>query len=356
VASGTGSRGYRTHYGLAETPKAAWLLSFADPNTAIDIQQELRERLAPLPLALLDTFSRTVDSLRKAGLHTFNDILSLPTAALGRRCGKDFTHYLQQLLGEHEDLQPDYRPPEAFNDEYWFGYEVKANTELLPAMQLLLQSLCQFLRSTQLQTAEIQWQLIGIDGTLCPVVVRSSNHHSHWESWYQLTCIRIDQLQLTDSVEGIALQCHTLRTGELESMDLFNPHNQREPLNSLLDRLRSRMGLQAVEQVSCRDEHLPEFALHISSDSQGEEDSTAPPCVQRPFWLMPQPRSLRQHGDHLYWHGKLKLVYGPERIEDNWWREAVSRDYYIAADSCGQHYWVFCDRLARCWYIHGVFA
>ncbi|MEH6582750.1 MAG: DNA polymerase Y family protein [Halioglobus sp.] len=356
VASGTGSRGYRTHYGLAATPKAAWLLSFADANTAIDIQQELKVRLAPLPLALLDSFSSTVDSLRKAGLHRFSDILPLPTAALGRRCGKDFTHYLQQLLGEREDLQPDYRPPEAFNDEYWFGYEVKANTELLPAMQLLLQSLCQFLRSTQLQTAEIQWQLIGIDSTLRPVIVRSSNPHSHWESWYQLTCIRIDQLQLAGSVEGIALQCHTLRTGELESMDLFNPHNQREPLNSLLDRLRSRMGLQAVEQVSCRDEHLPEFALHISSDSQAEKDTTDTPCAQRPFWLMPQPQSLRQHGDKLYWHGKLKLVYGPERIEDNWWREAISRDYYIAADNYGQHYWVFCDRLARCWYIHGVFA
>ena len=71
---------------------------------------------------------------------------------------------------------------------------------------------------------------------------------------------------------------------------------------------------------------------------------------------MPQPQALRQHGKHLYWRGALQLVYGPERIEDNWWTEPVSRDYYIARGRDGQHYWVFRDRLARQWCIHGVFA
>jgi protein ImuB len=357
VTAGTRSRGYSVLYGLASTPKAAWLLSFADAAWAMDTQRDLRDRLASLPLQLLDAFSRTVDSLRRAGILTFGDVLSLPTAALGRRCGKDFSHFLQQLLGEREDLQPDYLPPVEFNDEYWFGYEVKANAELLPAIQLLLQSLCQFLRNTQLQTSEIEWQLVGLNKPLCPVIVRSTTSHSHWESWYQLTCIRIDQLQLTDSVEGIGLLCHTLRAGELESIDLFSPHSQREPLGSLLDRLRSRLGLQAIEKVGCRDEHLPEFALHIGTDIPGDVGGGGQQhCAQRPFWLMPQPQPLKQYGDHLYWNGALTLVYGPERIEDNWWREAVSRDYFIAQDSCGQHYWIFSDRLARAWFIHGVFA
>jgi len=71
---------------------------------------------------------------------------------------------------------------------------------------------------------------------------------------------------------------------------------------------------------------------------------------------MPRPQPLRQARRQLYWNGPLTLLYGPERIEDNWWQEAVSRDYYIAAGEGGQHYWVFRDRLSRSWYIHGVFA
>ncbi|MEZ5572210.1 MAG: DNA polymerase Y family protein [Halioglobus sp.] len=356
VASGLGSRGYRASHGLAPTPKAAWLLSFADRDTATAMQRPLEERLAPLPLSLLHQFTTTVDSLRRAGLHTLGDVLALPPAALGRRCGKAFTLFLQQLLGQREDLQADYRPPASFSDDHWFGYEVKTNDELLPAVQRLLQSLCRFLRNTQLQTSEIHWQLVGINHTLQAVCVRSASSHSNWENWYQLSRIRFEQLQLTGSVEGLALNCQQLRPGQQDSIDLFSPRNQREPLAGLLDRLRNRLGLQAIEKVGCRDEHLPEFALLVSSEHPGGERRSAAHCAQRPFWLMPQPQALRQHGDCLYWNGALQLVYGPERIEDNWWQDAVSRDYYIAADAGGQHYWVFRDRLARQWYIHGVFA
>jgi protein ImuB len=376
VDSGVSSRGYRAQYALAPTPRAAWLLSFADGDTPTAVDRPLTERLAPLPLTLLDDFATTVDSLRRAGLHTLGDILALPPQALGRRCGRAFTEVLQQILGQREDLQPDFHPPTTFSDEYWFGYEVKTNGELLPAVQLLLQSLCRFLRNTQLQTAEIHWQLTGIDHKLREVNVRSTSACSNWQDWYRLTCIRFEQLQLVTSVEGLALACPRLRPGELESIDLFAPQKQREPLAALLDRLRNRLGLQAIEQVGCRDEHLPEFALHISSEWSGHERSghegsgrersgrarsgrAREPdrhCAQRPFWLMPRPQPLRLHRDRLYWSGALDLVYGPERIEDNWWREAVSRDYYIAASRHGQHYWVFCDRLARQWYIHGIFA
>ena len=356
VRSGIGSRGYRAQYGLAPTPKAAWLLSFADDDTATAMQLPLEQRLAPLPLHLLDDFSSTIDSLRRAGLHSLGDILALPPAALARRCGKTFTHFLQQMLGQREDLQAHYQPPTTFNDEYWFGYEVKANTELLPAAQLLLQSLCCFLRNTQLRTSEITWQLAGIDHRVHEVTVRSTSSHSDWKNWYQLTRLRFEQLQLDNSVEGLAITSRQLQASELESIDLFNPASQREPLAALLDRLGSRLGLQAIEKIGYRDEHLPELALHISNETPGEQHDNKPDSAQRPFWLMPQPQPLRQQRQQLYWKRALKLLYGPERIEDNWWQQAISRDYYIATDDRGQHYWVFRDRLAQQWYIHGVFA
>jgi len=357
VAGGIRSRGYSVHYGLAPTPKAAWLLSYAPTDEALAVTRPLPDRLAPLPLHLLDPFPTAVDSLRRAGLHTLGDVLALPPAALGRRCGREFTQFLQQLLGQREDRQADYRPPASFSDEYWFGYEVKANAELLPAIQLLLQSLCAFLRSAQLQTAEICWQLIGIDRSLREVNVRSTSSHSDWKNWHQLTGICFERLQLATGVEGLALTCRNLRPGQPENIDLFHPGKQREPLAHLLDRLRSRLGLQAIEKVGCRDEHLPEFAVHVGSDRPGGEPGSGRPCAQRPFWLMPEPQPLRQSsGGQLYWHGALALLYGPERIEDNWWQDAVSRDYYVAGDRSGQHYWVFHDRLARRWYIHGIFA
>lgn len=356
VRSGIGSRHYQAHLGLAATPKAAWLLSFTPQETALAINEPLEQRLASLPLGLLEDFDTAVDSLRRAGLHTLGDILALPPAALGRRCGRAFTDFLQQVLGQRDDLQADYQPPAVFNDQHWFGYEVKTNGELMPAVQKLLQSLCLFLRNTQLRSSEIHWQLLGIDHKVRSICVRSSSSHSDWKNWHQLTCIRFEQLELEGSVEGLALVCEQLVPGQQENIDLFSPRNQREPLASLLDRLRNRLGLQAIEKVGCRDEHLPELAVLVSSDDATHTDPAQSHCLQRPFWLMPQPQTLRQRGKQLYWNGALQLVYGPERIEDNWWQEPVSRDYYIATGGTGQHYWVFYDRRAKQWLIHGIFA
>ncbi|MDZ7784276.1 MAG: DNA polymerase Y family protein [Halioglobus sp.] len=356
VRGGIGSRGFRARCALAPTPKAAWLLSYAPDDAATAIEQPLESRLAPLPLALLDDFADTVDSLRRAGLHTLGDVLALPPAALGRRCGRSFTDFLQRVLGRREDPQADFTPPVTFSDEYWFGYEVKTNGELLPAAQRLLQSLCRFLRNTQLRTSEITWRLAGIDHRLHDISVGSASSHSDWENWYELSRLHFDRLELTAGVEGLTLECRQLFPGEAGNIDLFNPRDQREPLAALLDRLCSRLGLQAIEKVGCRDEHLPELAVFTTGAAAGDEPPAAAPCAQRPFWLMPRPQALRRRGARLHWHGALELVYGPERIEDNWWREAVSRDYYIALGGAGQYYWVFRDRLADRWYLHGLFA
>ena len=87
-------------------------------------------------------------------------------------------HYLRQVTGREADLEPDYQPPQQFSDQYWFGYEVKTTAELLPAIEQLLQSLCGFLRQTQLQSSRIDWQLLAVDRQTQNLQVRSSSRHS----------------------------------------------------------------------------------------------------------------------------------------------------------------------------------
>jgi protein ImuB len=314
----------------------------------------LEARLAPLPLRLLEDFPRQVDALARAGLWTFGDVLALPRRALARRCGKDFVHYLDQVLGTAEDMVPDFTPPKVFSDNYWFGYEVKANEELLPAIQLLLQSLCRFLRNTQLQSQQVRWELYGIDRGIQPLSVHCSLSHANWEEWYRLTRLKIEQLQLNMSIEGIGLCCERLMPGNDNTRDLFQQAGQREPLHSLLDRLKNRLGLQSVCKIACRDEHLPEFAGYSSPDTRLTAADTVD-REQRPFWLMPEPQRLQEIAGHPCWNGRLTLVEGPERIEDNWWDRAVSRDYYVARDKDGQQYWIYRDRLRDHWYMQGVF-
>ena len=320
----------------------------------------LEGRLGGLPLRVLEEFPREVDALAKAGLWTIGDILALPRRALARRCGKAFVHYIEQVLGVAEDRAPDFSPPPRFSDHYWFGYEVKANQELLPAIQLLLQSLCRFLRNTQLQTQRLEWELFGVNRNIQRLSVHSSLSQANWQEWYRLTHLKIEHLPLAGGdeggmgIEGIGLRCEHLVPGNAGTDDLFRQAGQREPLHSLLDRLKNRLGLQSVCKIACRDEHLPEHAGYSSPDTRPEV-TTLIGREQRPFWLMPEPQQMREVAGQPCWNGRLTLLEGPERIEDNWWDEAVSRDYYVARDGNGQQYWIYRDRLQDHWYIQGVF-
>ena len=70
------------------------------------------------------------------------------------------------------------------------------------------------------------------------------------------------------------------------------------------------------------------------------------------------------------WRGQAHRIAradGPERIEDEWWREdRPVRDYYRVEDETGARFWLYREGLYRDpsggadggarWYLHGLFA
>jgi protein ImuB len=354
------SRAWYYRVGLAITPKAAWLLSHKADIGIPRVEISLQQQLTTLPLGLMINFPKQVESLGKAGLHSFGDILSLPTVTLGRRCGKNFVKFLRQVTGEYPDDVANFLPPPKFEDDYLFGFEVIDKQELLPAMRILLQSLCLFLLARQLTSASLEWTFYGINKHRQKLTVTCSQAHANWESWYRLLLIKMEPYALEQGIEGLALRCTELFACTARSGELFTLSGSREPMHGITDRLQNRLGNQAVQKLVCYDEHVPEFAGKATTITNLNTRETTPPNAatasnNRPFWLMSQPEPLRQWRDRLYWHGQLDLLQGPERIEDNWWRQPVSRDYYIARNSDGHRYWVFLDRMQSKWFVHGIF-
>lgn len=349
-------RRYQVDIGVAATPKAAWLLSFAQTAAAVEVGQPLEDRLAPLPLSLLDTLAPGVGALERAGLHTLGDLMALPAPALGKRCGQALITLLGQITGKIHDRETDFQPPSQFSDSYLFGYEVSNLQELQPAITLLLQALQHFLHNTQQQTREIHWHFVSADHRRQSLTVSASEGMISARHWHLLSSARMERQTLIDSVETIVLESPQLESARPSSTDLFGRMDD-EPLESLPDRLRNRLGMPAVQHVASRSEHLPEYAVQCSPDLP----ASAPLCssartLMRPFWLLPEPQPVRQQtADTLYWNGALTLVYGPERIEDGWWHRPTSRDYFVARNAFGESFWVFFDRLERQWFIHGLF-
>ncbi|TCO70713.1 Y-family DNA polymerase [Chromatocurvus halotolerans] len=350
-----GQRRYHVNSGVAATPKAAWLLTFAPTDIALDPGRALELRLAPLPLSLLAPLAPGIDALERAGLRTLGDLLDLPASALGKRCGQTLVSVLGQITGRIHDREADFRPPSTFSDSYLFGYDIGNLQEMQPAITLLLQSLQHFLHNTQQQTREIHWHFICADRRRQSLSVRASEGMTSARHWRLLTTARMERQTLIEGVETIVLESPQLECATQVSADLFG-HADDEPLESLPDRLRNRLGLPAVQHVAPRSEHLPEFAVQCTAEPASMRHTSHAHTSLRPFWLLPQPQPARQQDSQtLYWNGLLTLVCGPERIEDGWWHRPASRDYFVAKNALGEAFWVFFDRIERQWFVHGIF-
>jgi protein ImuB len=170
----------------------------------------------------------------------------------------------------------------------------------------------------------------------------------------------------------------------------------------LLERLRARLGGDAVFSIRLVPEHRPELAWGIAeptlaaTDRCNRPDGRAPPeratftgaseaggttgrrrsrqahpagavvrraweapLAPRPLWMLADPQRLPdQAGVPLHDGSPLDLASGPERIETGWWDgRDIRRDYYVATTQNGVRLWIYRERARDGdWWLHGVFG
>jgi protein ImuB len=131
-------------------------------------------------------------------------------------------------------------------------------------------------------------------------------------------------------VRGVQLVARELPPFVPAGRDLFDARPQQAvPWEQLRERLRARLGDDAVHGLAVRADHRPERAWQLEPGRAVQ----AAPDVPRPGWLLPRPVPLRDH--------RLRVLAGPERIETGWWDGDVRRDYYLVQTSLGQRAWAF---------------
>jgi protein ImuB len=133
-----------------------------------------------------------------------------------------------------------------------------------------------------------------------------------------------------------------------------------------LDRLRARLGDQAVRGLCWVAEHRPERAYRsvpvqhlLSTRPQAISAAALPSLATRPLWLLRAPVLLTQVAGTPCYTGPLVLCEGPERIESGWWDgSGIARDYYRAHNPHGIRLWIFRTRALNGlqWFLHGFFA
>ena len=104
-------------------------------------------------------------------------------------------------------------------------------------------------------------------------------------------------------------------------------------------------------------EHRPERAWRPVAPGEQPPPPRDGSGGARPLWLVEPPRRLKENRGVPHDGGPLELLAGPERIESGWWDGGeIARDYFIARAPNAALLWVYRERGAAGWYLHGVFA
>lgn len=361
--AGCAAQGLSIRPGLAPTPLAAQWLARAgdeehiasDPPEPGD-RQGLAALLAPLPVDVLRLDARARDSLRAFGLDTLGQLFALPAAALANRLGPQLPLQLAQALGDAPDLRPVFVFPERFSLHLELPARVEQAGMLLFAANRLLLALGGWLQVRAAGIRECVLHLLHDGEPATRVPLRFATATRDTERLQRVLRERLERLPLAAPVVELRLDADAVETLPGRTDVLFGSAGSAH-IAPVVERLRARLGHDAVHGLAAVAEHRPECATRaVDWPHDDTACVTAPP---RPLCLLPAPLALAERGDAPHHAGRrLTLLTRAERIESGWWDGGegpgdVRRDYFVALSPDGAWLWIFRD--ARGWWLHGHF-
>jgi protein ImuB len=335
------------------TLAALWLARAGIPSQIEDIQL-LRKSLAKVPIACTAWDDERLQTLRAMGVTHLGELMRLPRAGLARRLSPDLVRDLDIALARQPAPRRAFVRRERFRERCDFETEIEHVAYLEKALEPLVGRCAQFLRRRQAGIQALRLKLTHREGPATWVQMGLASITSERRRLNDVLCQKLARLELRAPVRGMELISGSLRGLSASSLDVFagfTGAGSRDSAPQLVERLRARLGEDAVYGVCLIPEHRPEAAwrrvheLNLAAAAGTEQgiDQKLP----RPVWLLNEPMSLP----------KPEILQGPERIESGWWDgKGVARDYYVARYSDGVRLWVFQERQSKRWYVHGVFA
>jgi protein ImuB len=356
VARGIEGLGYRPLCSLAPTPGGALVLAASGHEGVIADLCALRMSLARLPLAALALDRRVLQDLRRMGLRRVGDLLRLPRTGLSERFGVELVQNLLRLLGEVPDLRPRFEPPAHYQGRLELPAEVVHADALVFPCRRLLEELGGFLAGRQSGVPRLVWHLHHQEGNATQLVLGAARPEHDPQRWLDLLRERLEHLSLPASVRALTLDARDLQPRSFVTEGLFpGLARSREPDTRLLDRLRARLGDEAIRGLAVVADHRPERAWRWCVPGEAGTGRGRP---DRPLWLLPEPLPLQIRNRRPWLDGELDLGVERERIETGWWDgHEVARDYFVATTAKGERLWIYRDLNApRGWFLHGLFG
>jgi protein ImuB len=352
ILQGLFELGFMASSATAPTPTAARLLACASPGAVVPQLSDVPAALASVPLSHLPEAQSAAATLSGMGVSTMGDLLALPREGVARRFGQKLIDAVDRALGVLPDPRPLFVPPEHYHGQLELPAPVEDTEALLFAARRLVVELAGFLLGRGAGITRFRCDLVHEDEAPTSIVIglRATRQADHILGVLRE---RLSRLQLPDRVEAVRLTSEEIAPLNAHERDFF-PTSARDSEASaqVFERLRARLGDDAVQVLALNADHRPELAWRYASHPATTSTVASSAGTSRPLWLLETPEALPEGPAG----NALKLMEGPERIETGWWDgNPCSRDYFVGRNVRGEQLWLFRDRSGN-WFVHGLFA
>jgi protein ImuB len=374
-------QGFDARAGLGSTPGAAWAAArYGLPPIG---SGEEAAALSPLPLAALRIDYETRESLESVGLRSVGSIMSAPRAPLARRFGMELITRIDQALGRVEEPIMPRLPVAPLSAERHFPEPIMLTEDIERLIPMLAAGLKRDLERRGEGARRLQLALFRVDGAVSRIGVGTSRPLREPVLIARLFHERLAALEgSVDPGYGFDLvRLAVLASAEFDDAqgDLAGGNAEAdEDLALFADRLRARLGDDAVLVPVMVESHIPERAVTLAPFAGMPARKAAPSpavFVERPIRLFRDPEPVEVTAEvpegppaSFRWRRashRVASAEGPERIAPEWWRDpqgAAARDYYRVEDEDGRRYWLFREGaydgsgVMPGWFMHGLFA
>ena len=347
------AQGLSLRFGLAPTPLAACWLSHIDSTT-----DDWRAALDALPVAVLGLNAAAHTRLKALGLDTLAALYALPGATLGHRFGKMLPLQLARARGEIPDPQRPFVFPQHFSEQLELPAKVDQAERLLFAARRLLLALAGWLAARMAGISTCTLELAHEDIAPTRLTLGFATLTRDGERILRVAREQLERHQLRAPVTELRLLADAAQALPGSSAALFGPQDASS-IAPVIERLRARLGEDAVHGLAAHPDHRPECATRRLPWPM--QSPPAPATGRpRPLWLAARPQALREVRGHPTHGGTaLRLLTRAERLESGWWDQGeatgdLRRDYFVATTAQGAWVWVFRDPAG--WWLHGYFG
>jgi protein ImuB len=339
---------------IATAPAAGAASLFARSGLAVVAVEgsDWTRKLAALPVTLLGSAQVALDMLAGIGVRTIGEFLALPRDGAARRFGQALLDEVDRARGLLPDPRVPFTPPERYHGQLELPAPVAEVEALLFGVKRLVTELAGFLRGRGAGVTRLRCDLVHEDAAPTSLVLGLSCTRQV-EHILNVLRERLARTELPDRVEAIRIVAEEINPLAAKAGDFFpSAGADGEAAAQLVERLRARLGEDAVRVLELCTDHRPERASRQTATPGAAPGQLPHGFPQRPLWLLASPRSLGPDPAG----PELKLLSGPERIETGWWDgNDIGRDYFVGRNQRGETLWLYRERTGD-WFVHGVFA